>query len=196
MGSNLLSTYRSHNQIYQVLVGVQQMLETPPSSGLQAVLGNIKTVAETLGLIIGGLWAYYKFFKGRTFRPRLELGVAGNAWHADYLTPVIASVQIKNVGLSKLELTQEGSGLRVLSHALAKPEKAPAVVEWEWQSTVPVFEKHKWIEPGETISDQALFALGRLDHAAIRLELRIVSHEIEWNSLTIIKPDAKAAKAE
>ncbi len=59
---------------------------------------------------------------------------------------------------------------------------------------MPVFEKHKWVEPGETITDQALFALACLDHAGIRLELRIVSHEIEWNSLTI-RPDPKIETA-
>lgn len=172
------------------------MVETPPPSGFQAVLGSIKTIAETLGLIIGGLWAYYKFFKGRTFRPRLELTVAGKAWHAKHLTHLTASVQIKNVGLSKLELSQEGSGLRVFSHALRKPEETPAVVEWQRQITLPVFEKHKWIEPGETISDQTLIALTHLDHSAIKLELRIVSNGIEWNSLTIVEPDAQPDKAQ
>jgi len=172
------------------------MIETPPSSGFQAVIGNIKTIAETLGLVIGGLWAYYKFFKGRTFRPRLELTLGGRAWQAKHVTHVTASVQIKNVGLSKLELSQEGSGLRVFSHALARPPDTPAVVEWKRQITLPVFEKHKWIEPGETISDQTLIALAHNDHSAVKLELRIVSNGIEWNSLTIVEPDTQSDNAQ
>jgi hypothetical protein len=170
------------------------MFETPPPSGFQSILGDIKTIAETLGLIIGGMWAYYKFFKGRTFRPRLELSVAGKAWHSKNVTHLTASAEIKNVGLSKLELSQEGSALRIFSHALTKPEGTPAVVEWERLITLPVFEKHKWIEPGETISDQMLMALPDNDQSAIKLELRIVSNEIEWNSLTIIQPDTKSDK--
>jgi hypothetical protein len=171
------------------------MFETPPPSGFQAILGSIKAIAETLALIIGGLWAYYKFFKGRTFRPRLELTAAGNAWHAKHLAHLTVSVQIKNVGLSKLELSQEGSALRVFSHSLSKSEETPAVVEWKRQITLSVFEKHKWIEPGETISDQMLIALGDVDYSAIKLELRVVSNGIEWNSLTILNPDDKSDKA-
>jgi hypothetical protein len=173
------------------------MLEIPPPpSAIQPLLEIIKTIAETLGLIVGGLWAYYRFFKGRTFRPRLELTVTGKAWNAEPLTYLIASVQIKNVGLSKLELTQGGSGLRVFSHGLGKPEETPALVEWKRQITVPVFEKHKWIEPGEPISDQMLVTLAGIDHSAIKLEFRIVSNGIEWNSLTIIEPGAKLDKAQ
>jgi hypothetical protein len=178
------------------VLGVEKILETPPPSGFQAVLGDVKSIAETLALIVGGLWAYYKFFKGRTFKPRLELTVVGKAWNAKHVTHLIASVQIKNVGLSKLELSQEGSGLRVFSHALRTPKNTAAVVEWKRQITLAVFTKHKWIEPGETISDETLIALSDIDNSAVKLELRIVSSGIEWNSLTLVEPDAKPDKAQ
>lgn len=194
MGASLSATVTKVLNTF--VFGLEKMLETPPPSAFQDVLGSIKTIAETLGLIIGGLWAYYKFFKGRTFRPRLELTVAGKTWHAKHLTHLVASLQIKNVGLSKLELSQEGSALRVFSHALNKPEEAPAVVEWNRQITLSVFEKHRWIEPGETISDQMLIALRDINHSAIKMELRIVSNGIEWNSLTIVDPDAKSEKSQ
>lgn len=169
------------------------MIETP-TPGFQTVLANIKTVTETLGLILGGLWAYYKFFKGRTFRPRLELAINGKLSDAGHLTHLATFAQIKNVGLSKLELSQTGTALRVFSHTLSKLENTPAVVEWERKITLPVFAKHDWIEPGESISDELLIALAKIGHSAVKLELRVVSRGIEWNCLTIVEPNTKETK--
>src|SRR5215469_5898239 len=131
------------------------MTASTPTSGLTQAIANVKAIAETLALMIGGLWAYYKFFKGRTFRPRLELTVSGKAWSRDNVTYLVAGMSLKNVGLSKLELSQEGTGLRVFSQSMVSPENATKA-EWDRKITLSVFEKHGWIEPGETISDQAL----------------------------------------
>jgi len=50
------------------------------SSGLD----DAKTVAEIIGtlitalaVIVGAVWAYYRFVKGRTYRPRLEVSMGG-----------------------------------------------------------------------------------------------------------------------
>src|SRR5580700_3460648 len=122
--------YRSCPRYISSVLGVAPMFEAPPVSGFQTALGNIKTITETLAIAIGGLWAYYKFFKGRTFRPRLELSVEGKAWNEKHVTHLRTFAQIKNVGLSKLELPQEGSGLRVFSHDFHKPDDTPRVVDW------------------------------------------------------------------
>jgi hypothetical protein len=61
------------------------MFENPPPSAFSTVLSNIKTIVETAAVIVGGTWAYYKFFGGRTFRPRLELAISGRASEAKAL---------------------------------------------------------------------------------------------------------------
>lgn len=165
------------------------MLDSPPPpSAFGTALGYVKTIAEILGILVGALWAYYKFFRGRTFRPRLELLVSGKTWNSDRLTQLTATVQIKNVGLSKLALSQEGTALRVFSQQPTKAKDIPTDVEWERLLTRAIFEKHKWIEPGETIVDEMLLALGNSDDLkAIKLELRIVAGGIEWNSRAIVE---------
>jgi hypothetical protein len=49
-------------------------------------LESWKTVAEivqaaitSLAVLVGGIWAYFKLVKGRTFRPRVETGIDA-AW--------------------------------------------------------------------------------------------------------------------
>lgn len=159
-------------------------------SDFGTILDSFRKVIETIALIVGGLWAYYKFFKGRTFKPRLELTLSGSARPGQNLTHVIACIQIKNVGLTKLKLSQVGSGLRILSYTSSKTKPAPTAVEWEHLMTLSVFEKHNWIEPGETVIDQTLVEIAGTETIALRLELRIVSSRIEWNAVSIVEPPA------
>jgi hypothetical protein len=102
------------------------------------------------------------------------------------LTNVRISVQLKNVGLSKVAISQEGSAIRVFA---TDPTKTDGAAEWQRAITVGVFEKHGWIEPGETITDQALVSVSGVGHKAIKLELRLVGDHIEWNALCIIEPE-------
>jgi hypothetical protein len=162
------------------------VFENPPPSPLTTALANVKTIVETAAVIVGGIWAYYKFFRGRTFRPRLELSISGRASEAKGLTNVLISVQLKNVGLSKVAISQEGSAIRVFA---TDPAKSDGVAEWQRAITVGVFEKHGWIEPGETIADQALISVAGIGHKAIKIELRLVGSGIEWNALCIIEPE-------
>jgi hypothetical protein len=161
------------------------MFENPPPSAFSTAVANIKTMVETAAVIVGGIWAYYKFFKGRTFKPRLELAISGKATENKSVTNVLVSVQLKNVGLSKVEISERGTALRVFT---CEPAKSEGATEWERVTTLGAFEKHGWIEPGETIADQALVSVAGIGHQAVKLELRLVANGIEWNALSIIEP--------
>jgi hypothetical protein len=162
------------------------LFDNPPPSAFSAVLSDIKTIVETVAVIVGGIWAYYKFFRGRTFKPRLEPAISGRASEAKGLTNVLISVELKNVGLSKVAISKEGSAMRVFA---TDPAKTDGVAVWQRAITVGVFEKHGWIEPGETITEQALISVAGIGHKAIKLELRLVGNHIEWNALSIIEPE-------
>jgi hypothetical protein len=54
------------------------------------------------GLCVGGVWAYYKFIRGRVFTSRLEPTVSARAFADEKNTVLIATVSLKNVGLSKV----------------------------------------------------------------------------------------------
>src|SRR5262249_31424276 len=102
------------------------------------------------------------------------------------LTNVFISANLKNVGYSKAEILKEGSAIRVFA---TDPTKTEGPAEWQRVVTIGVFEKHRWIEPGETITDQALVSIAGDDHRAVKLELRLVGSGIEWNATSIIEPE-------
>jgi hypothetical protein len=108
------------------------------------ILTNVETVLKILAIVVAGAWAYFNYFKGRTYRPRLELDAEASRRCP---THVIVSVSLKNVGLSKVEVKQVGSALRICMHDCSADLSCPHLAEWQHVATLPLWEHHHWIEP-------------------------------------------------
>jgi hypothetical protein len=152
------------------------------SEATSSGLDNAKTVADIVGtlitavaVIVGAVWAYYRFFKDRTYRPRLEVSMGGEWFTVDGERLLLARVQIKNIGSSVVELLQKGTGLRVSTMAAdASESDAPRPVEWVPGRVYKILEEHAWIEPGETVSDDVLLRLAVPAGQPVLFETRLV----------------------
>jgi hypothetical protein len=152
------------------------------SEATSSGLDDAKTVADIVGtlitavaVIVGAVWAYYRFFKDRTYRPRLEVSMGGEWLIVDGERLLLARVQVKNIGSSVVELLQKGTGLRVSAMAADTSESdAPRPVEWVPGRVYRVFQEHAWIEPGETVSDDVLLRLAVPAGQPVLFETRLV----------------------
>jgi hypothetical protein len=145
----------------------------PTVDAFQTVTDIAGTLVTSLAIIVGGVWAYFKFVKGRTYRPRLEVDLAGE-WHiVNGCQCLRARVAVKNIGASVVTLRQKGTGLRV-SVPIDDRQGIPALVEWQSLRVFPIFEEHNWIEPGETIKDDLLLDLALTEPGLTLLEARLV----------------------
>ena len=161
-------------------------------SWIGTVLKDIETVARIAAVIVVGGWAYMKFVKGRIFHSRLELDVTGEARIRVDQAAVAISIKVKNVGLSRVDLRQTGSGLRILA---AKKNTPMSMISAEWRhlGTFPVLENHAWIEPGETVGEERLVILPQEALDDLLLELHVASGKMEWAAtrLVAVKPEAE-----
>jgi hypothetical protein len=73
-------------------------------SHLDTVLTAINLAVETLALIFGGAFAYYKFAKGRTFRRRANVQLDSRTVEIEHTYWVEAVVRFTNTGLSRIDL--------------------------------------------------------------------------------------------
>jgi hypothetical protein len=138
------------------------------------ILDTAEKLTKIAAVLVGGTWAYVKFFRGRTFRPRIELKVSGKFIKKDALTYLLILAELKNVGLSKIKIKQQGSAIVVSSFRW--PEEPACKVEkvrYEPAKAFEVFKSHAWVEPGEPIEDQCLVLLPD-NPSVLRLDLRIV----------------------
>ncbi len=154
-----------------------------PSPQEPTVLATIEQVTRILAIAIAGAWAYYFYFRGRTFRPRLEPVVTGEIvkLNTDYF--IIATSTVKNVGLSRVTLDRRGTGVKLSTF----DGEAPAFVDVDWTlgAVFDILAAHDWIEPGETVQSQTIVRLAD-GQVAARLEIRIVSGRHEWSAERIV----------
>ena len=139
-------------------------------------------IATVAALIVGGLFAYYKFFKGRVFVPRLATGLSIKSICNRGTSYLIASLELKNVGLSRIDIHQKGTALRISLYDGQPSVTRAQSVPWRKLKSFPVFERHKWIEAGETIKDELMVATPTCDKLAFRLEFRIIGSRTELTS--------------
>jgi hypothetical protein len=132
---------------------------------LKSLTEIITNVVTSLGLIVGATWAYFRFFKNRTYRPHLEISLKGR-WTTIAGTELLAAqISVKNVGAGRVSLIQYGSGLQV---SLPVHFESPVhEVTYEPLTVFGVLEDHQWIEPGEMITDEIFANVGPAGHGAL-----------------------------
>jgi hypothetical protein len=150
------------------------------------MLKDALTIVQLLAIILGGVWAYFKFVAGRTFRARLEPTINGKAVKHKNFTYLYLSATVKNVGLSKVMIDQDGSGLRVWI-SLEGWSKEVMAADWKHLGTFPIFKEHAWIEPGEVISDEQMIVVPDKNPISFKLELRISNRKFSWTGTGLVE---------
>jgi hypothetical protein len=137
------------------------------------VLGSLAT---TLALGIGGVGAYFKFFKGRVFHTRLSLTL-NHSWvqkdGSSYLS-LVANVQ--NTGTSNVTLVQSEQGEHFLK--IWACEVVPNTTLWEtclWEigQAIPIFKYEDNIEAGESVSEEHLVIVPSSGQIAFKIEFGV-----------------------
>jgi hypothetical protein len=146
-------------------------------------LADLQTICQIAAILVGGVWVYFNFLRGRTFRPRLEftLSVASVRRTTHYVT---IKYSTKNVGLSRVRINRVGSILRVLA---ADPVQPRIMISPDWRhlGSYAIFEDQGWIEPAETVSEERLLVLPDDGAIAIKLELSLASRKTAWRAVTV-----------
>jgi hypothetical protein len=156
--------------------------------------------ATVAALIVGGMFAYYKFFKRRLFVPRLELGLSARSICKDQTSYLVVSLKLKNVGLSRVDIHQKGTALRIRWAENLLVTKTDSVT-WKKLRSFSIFERHAWIESGEPIREELMIAAPRCNRLAFRLEFRLIgsltepafkAKRVAWRTVRIIEQTPKA----
>jgi len=133
------------------------------------IIGPIITAVVA---VLGGIFAYFKFVRGRIFRPRIDINMSAQWVKSDEKNLLLGRIEVKNIGTSKIAVKHRGTGLRVSALAADQPP-APAATVWERRKTCAILKDHDWIESGETVSDDILLNLD-IAPALVKFESRIV----------------------
>lgn len=153
---------------------------------IQEATASKWTAADVISTIsiaaVGAAWTVLTYVRGRTFRRRLEPNVSGEILINEGVCLLSVKLSIKNVGLSRANVIQKGTWLRISLLSSKQPTTQVVLPSKHLIGTAPVFEKHSWVEPGEEIHDVKLVQIPDLlpQNAAVSLEFRVVSDELSF----------------
>ena len=162
----------------------------PYPKAISIILEDAQRVLTSLGLIATSVWAYFNYFRGRTYKPRLEPKVSVNLVQDGAARSLLVRVSLKNVGLSKVGIRQAGTALSLDTARLPSEYSADVkALKFSGIAVLTIFNTHGWIEPNELIEEQHLVTIPGPDTTAVRVQLRVVSEQRkskEWNAQTIV----------
>jgi hypothetical protein len=100
---------------------------------------------------------------------------------------LVVTIQIKNVGLSRIAFNQKASSLVVFECVTSEVEKVLGVVN-NRLTTFQVFgDNDRYIEPNEIVERQSLISLPRVSTIGYQLEFEVLSDSgYVWRATTIV----------
>lgn len=152
----------------------------------ESIAKIFQSLITSLALLIGGIWAYFKFLRGRIYKPRMELNVECQIYlQKNNLVRLHVRVILKNVGLSRVNINRENSAVRIYRvHDLEYVDLIPdgaLKLEWCRIGTFSIFDEHQWIEPSEIIDDQIMINCQSID-PIFKIEATVMSETQQWCS--------------
>lgn len=150
-------------------------------------LDDLAKIVTIIALILGGIGAYYKLIKGRVYTIRLEPRVACQVFRTQNGCDLLLTSHLRNVGFSRVEIQQTGSGLRLLSGERYAAATTIHKIKWKTVAAFPVFEDHKYLGANETIEDQQLIAVPQcINQQDFRVELWVTSQGSVWKAFHVV----------
>jgi hypothetical protein len=147
-----------------------QVLTQPAGMSTGDWISAAENIVQAAAIVVGGIWAYWKFVRGRTFHRRAELDVDASLIVAEPPRVVRARLTMENTGASDIPF--RAKVVRVFAFAPGETDPKTREKNWRLIGTTGVFKAHDWIESHETISDDILVQLepnaDSLNAAALR----------------------------
>jgi hypothetical protein len=161
---------------------LQALPPVSPTSSPHPWLPIADFVAKVAIALVGAVWAWINYVRGRTFYRRLEPKISGEIFAVDDAWFISIDPSVKNVGLSRALIIQEGTWIELIVLQRDGTTKHVAEPIEVALGKPPVFEKHGWVEAGEEIHDVRLVQLPEktTEDVAVRANLRVVSKELAW----------------
>jgi hypothetical protein len=130
---------------------------------VQAASGIFQATATGLAFIVGGLFAYYRFFKEETYTSRLQPSVSTAVSYSENHFCAVVTATVENTGQITVERDNSVTQFLVSVRGLGEANWTPYAVG-------PVLQQDM-VQPGETLSDQSWVEVPNNGEAALQTEL-------------------------
>jgi hypothetical protein len=145
-------------------------------------------IAATLAFLAGGFWVLMNYRRNRTHVPRLQTSIAAEILEGPSGRYLLASMEVRNPGQSKIELREEGhipKGTALVVRPLftdARHLTEPVEAE---ETAFDILSDHNAIEPGLVVYEQKLISIPDRAFHAFHVRLRVIAHDQSWSASAV-----------
>jgi hypothetical protein len=151
------------------------------------VAQSIQAIVSSIALLVVGIWAYYRFIRFRTLKPKLEFSFDCHKFITDQnIAMAIVQTKVSNRGNTKVDLRRDGEPTSILKYGLigtSDPKRRVSIVSHpskQLKRIDEMFVTHGWLEPNETIDDTKVLRVPIQDNCVIQLEAEIFGRYKRW----------------
>jgi hypothetical protein len=120
---------------------------------------GVEAIVQSLAIVVGGVWAYFKFIRGHTFRQRGEFQITASLVTCGCETALKVVATFRNTGLSKIVLSEDKGSVYVFR---VTKDEWPQLANISWGQHLKlarIFEEDEEVDAQESIADQVLLPL-------------------------------------
>jgi len=142
------------------------------STELSEFASFAESVVTVLALVVGGAWAYFRFGKDRTYRPRFDMAIdAGRLPSLDSAPLLMVRLTMTNTGSGQIKLLQDHTTLRVVDHVGLRTDYDR--LGWKDKGVAyRILQEHSWIESKERIQHDEVVQLPAEPPSLLLLEFQ------------------------
>jgi hypothetical protein len=139
------------------------------SEGVKDWSAAVGSIATVLGLAIGGIFAYYRFIKGRTFVAIIDPTVSGQVTVEGDSMYLLVSATVENKGQSRVKIDTELTGVVVSARRSGGDWQVLYGRKAFTQPSSPLA-----LEPGQTVGEQLSTDLAKNGYVALKVNLAVI----------------------
>lgn len=128
-----------------------------------------KIITAVIAIIAGG-FAWYKFVKGRVFRPRFKLSITASQVKLAGYPYILSFIEVSNVGAANVKIKEASIQMRPITPATTEGFRSKQTT-----FTEEVLSRHTWVDSGLTVREEHLTASPTTEDLAIDLNFRVVA---------------------
>jgi hypothetical protein len=152
----------------------------------QSLLANLKTVVEIAAILIAGIWAYVKVFRGRLFKAKIQIDVDAKAVYIKKQPHILVTVNVKNLGFCRFRFDSDLCAMRVFMIQPGLMFESTHDQEWIRIATFPILRELEWLDPTQSVEDDTLISLHNVCSKAVRVTPIVVCGQTYCTASTIV----------
>lgn len=151
----------------------------------EKIASAVNSSITAITVFVGGIAAYFKFISGRVYAWRLETALSGTVKSGKDSDSLHIIAEVKNIGVSRASIAQrfgdkQGTGIYIYGADSCSDLRCALPADWNCIGNFEAFLHQKFIESGESASEECQIELPKDFYKTYRVELLISSLKPSW----------------